>query len=445
MGNKKVLFIVHSFAPPINAGTIRVFKFAKYLNRYGWKVYVICDGDGVKNNIYNEKNLINELGEKVKVQYVPNIIKKFKNRSRIKYKNEIIDKGSEVDTKESILRKAHNKLEKYMVPDSGLFLWNKAAYKYAVKIIKEKKITNMLTSSPIHSTQLIGLKLKRKFKDNINWIADFRDLWSMSPIFELGLAKFKWLNYILERKVLLAADKIVFVSDSIRNEIIKNFNVNFKTGKLCTITNGFDAEDFQELENHKSNKFKNNMRLKISYIGTILGPRVNNNYIKGIGDFIDNFINKNKDISDISFNFIGEFDKIILNKINNLNTDKIKVVPFVKYKKALEWMRNSDVLVMILTNDKEGTMAFTGKFFEYLLVGKPILALVPEGEVSKIIRKYNLGEVANPDDEQEISNAILRLYKKYKSENLRVKRNKELFKKFDRKELTKRLEQLLDC
>lgn len=221
---------------------------------------------------------------------------------------------------------------------------------------------------------------------------------------------------------------------------MRNFNINFKSHKLHTITNGFDAEDFQELENHKSNKFKNNMRLKISYIGTILGPTVNNNYIKGIGDFI----NKNKDISDISFNFIGEFDKIILNKINNLNTDKIKVVPFVKYKKALEWMRNSDVLVMILTNDKEGTMAFTGKFFEYLMVGKPILALVPEGEVSKIIRKYNLGEVVNPDDEQEISNAILRLYKKYKSENLRVKRNKELLNMFDRKNLTKKLENLLD-
>lgn len=432
---------MYGFPPPINGGTIRVFKFVKYLNRFGWEVHVICEGDGVGNSIYNKKDLMNELGEKVKVHYVPNIVRKFRNRNRTKYTDKIIGKDSQViNGKESILRKTYNRLEEYVVPDFRLFSWNKVASKYAIEMIRQEKIRNVVTCSPIHSTQLIGLKLKRKLKDNINWIADFRDLWSMSHVFRLGLARFKWVNYILEKKVLFAADKIVFTSDSIRNETMRNFNISFKSHKLHTITNGFDAEDFQELKNHESSKFKPNTELKISYIGTILGPMVSNNYIEGIAKFI----RKNKDISDISFNLVGKFDKIILDKVNSLNMDKIKVFSFVEHQKALEWMRNSDVLVMILTDDKEGAMAFTGKFFEYLITEKPILALVPEGEVSKIVRRCNLGEVANPDDEQEISDAIERLYKRYTEGNLKVNRNEKLLNIFDRKNLAKKLENLLD-
>ena len=44
--------------------------------------------------------------------------------------------------------------------------WNKYAYKKAVEIIQNEGIKIIITTSPPHSTQLIGLKLKK----NLNLI-----------------------------------------------------------------------------------------------------------------------------------------------------------------------------------------------------------------------------------------------------------------------------------
>ncbi|MEJ2628853.1 MAG: hypothetical protein P8078_09880, partial [bacterium] len=63
----------------------------------------------------------------------------------------------------------------FFIPDARVG-WNGFAYRKAKDIIKKYKIDTIITTSPPHSTQLIGLKLKKKF--NIPWIADFRDPWT---------------------------------------------------------------------------------------------------------------------------------------------------------------------------------------------------------------------------------------------------------------------------
>src|SRR5690554_8223668 len=47
-----------------------------------------------------------------------------------------------------------------------------------MEIIAKEDIYNVITTSPPHSVQLIGLKLKTQLKNKINWIVDFRDPWT---------------------------------------------------------------------------------------------------------------------------------------------------------------------------------------------------------------------------------------------------------------------------
>ena len=63
----------------------------------------------------------------------------------------------------------------FVLPDARRG-WNRFAFRAAVKVIREKKIEYVITTSPPHSTQLTGLKLKRDL--NIKWIADLRDPWT---------------------------------------------------------------------------------------------------------------------------------------------------------------------------------------------------------------------------------------------------------------------------
>ena len=75
----------------------------------------------------------------------------------------------------------------------------------------------MVTSSPPHSTQLIGHALKKRFP--ITWIADLRDPWTYIYYYK-KMNHTVWAKNIddrYERAVLEKADKIVVVSDFIKH------------------------------------------------------------------------------------------------------------------------------------------------------------------------------------------------------------------------------------
>lgn len=57
---KQVLFITAGFPPNLSIGTIRPYKFAKYLDCFGWEVTVLAQG--YKNKQINlDESLIDEL------------------------------------------------------------------------------------------------------------------------------------------------------------------------------------------------------------------------------------------------------------------------------------------------------------------------------------------------------------------------------------------------
>ena len=141
----------------------------------------------------------------------------------------------------------------FFIPDSRKG-WIDFAYKKAIEVLEIENIDTVITTSPPHSTQLIGLKLKETL--NIKWIADLRDPWTDIYYYKSMLhtkwAKRKDLNY--EKGVIEKSDKIVVVSDSIKQLLINKSNL-IQESKIHVIPNGFDEEDFSVSSTNKNNKF----------------------------------------------------------------------------------------------------------------------------------------------------------------------------------------------
>ncbi len=72
---------------------------------------------------------------------------------------------------------------------------------------------------------------------------------------------------------------------------------------------------------------------------------------------------------------------------------------------ALALQRSADVLV--LTTSRHSSEA-TGKLFEYLAAGRPILALAEGNEAERIVRETRTGVVVPPDDVDAIADALHR-------------------------------------
>ena len=74
---------------------------------------------------------------------------------------------------------------------------------------------------------------------------------------------------------------------------------------------------------------------------------------------------------------------------------------------------------MIPEADGRGKGVLSGKVFEYIAVGRPILAIVPpDGAAAELIRETGAGVVAPPDDPAAIRAALDELHARWRDGGL---------------------------
>lgn len=430
----KVLLVANDFLSPMHGGNIRARKFAKYLSRYGCDVHVVCKA-GVPVTQPIEGNEDDLQGITIhRVDAITGTIRKHIRRSnplaKVRQNSVLGTDSTQKARRPNFGMHIIDKLERYCVPDFERYNWSKRAIRVSLQVIEHHDIRNVVTTAPPFSTHMVGLRLKTSLGEKLNWIADFRDLWTLSPNFTFGRKSLFFWHKSLEARVLRDADHLVFVSSGILRHTRWAFQtIDFKS-RASVVTNGVDLEDFNCARLASTNKARG---VKITYLGTVFGPRIRNSFPEGIAHFISQFGRTRA-----SFKFIGSFDQRFQSRLMNVAGGVVTIAPFVTSSEALIEMSESDVLSVMLTDDLEGSIALTGKFFEILAAKRHVLALVPEGEISHIVRANNIGEVARPSKPEEIAKAIDRIC-------VRVERGEvvtvpdELIKGFDRSMLARQI------
>ena len=375
---KKVLVITYYWPPSGGAGVQRWVKFIKYFKNQNIDPYIISVDPDFASYPVIDKSLINDIPENTNVYLTKtnepySIYKKINN-------NQTPYAGFANEGRPNFLQKIARFVRgNFFIPDSRKG-WNDFAYKKAVKVLEKENIDTVITTSPPHSTQLIGLKLKETL--NIKWIADLRDPWTDIYYYKSMLhtkwAKRKDLNY--EKGVIEKSDKIVVVSDSIKQLLINKSNL-IQESKIHVIPNGFDEEDFSVSSTNKNNKFL------LSYVGTITK------------DYPLDSIKKSITNLNINLEFTGKADhptKHLLNEIAGFNNH-------VKHKESINLLLASDMLLLVIPKIANNKGILTGKLFEYLGARKPILCIGPrDGDAAKIIQECKAGKTFDFSDENGI-------------------------------------------
>jgi len=211
----KVLIVTYYWPPSGGAGVQRWLKFSKCLPEFGWNPIILTVDPAYAAYPVTDFSLKGDLPESVKVYSTPainyfGIYKKDKSR--------IPSAGFANNTDNSIKGKILRFIRgNFFLPDPRKG-WNKYAFKKACELIETEGIKNIITTSPPHSTQLIGLKIKNKYRA-IKWIADLRDPWTDIYYYKQFYPTFisKYIDQKLEESVLKNADKIITVGDSLKN------------------------------------------------------------------------------------------------------------------------------------------------------------------------------------------------------------------------------------
>ena len=411
----KVLIITYYWPPAGGSGVQRWLKFVKYLQEFGIEPVVYT----VDNVIYpkEDKTLLHEVSENITVLKQPI----WEPTDLLFWKKDKPQKsGISNVSKSGLLSFVRGN---FFIPDPKLF-WVKPSVNYLQKYLDSNKIDTIISTGPPHSMHLIANKLRQK--NNIKWIADFRDPWSdlyyNKDFNQLSFVKNK--NKKLEEAVLKNADCVLTVSNSLKEEFSKT------TNRVEVITNGFDNEVITENNIIKDTKFT------ISYIGLL--PKQSNPRV--LFKVLKELCSRNKDFkNDLKLNFIGDISDEVKTEIsNNQLNENTNFVGYVNHNKAIEYQKKAQVLLLLIPNIEKSKGILTGKLFEYLTAKRPILAIGPEeGDLSEILKETNSGIIVDFDDEKKISSEILKLYNQYKEGSLKVQSKN--IEKYHRRQLSKKL------
>ncbi|HEY8103893.1 MAG TPA: glycosyltransferase family 4 protein [Gaiellaceae bacterium] len=379
----KVLLVSLYWPPAGGGGVQRPLKFAQYLPALGIETHVLAPDD--PKWIHEDADL------RVPTQA-------WVHRARY-----VGPKGrrpaEELHGKEGVERAlvlARLASRRLLVPDENVS-WNLTAIPAAIRIARREKIDVVITTSPPNSIHFVGAAVRKA--TGAKWVADLRDSLVAHPhrrSESLAVRAKEKVDVGVARLVARSADAITCVSEAIAEEA-RSFSPR---GKVATISNGCDFDDFAGLD------YTPGKRFRITHTGSFFGKRDPRPFLTALDE----------SGLDVEARFLGDFrssDRVWAQE-RGLE-DRLQLIPYAPRQAALELQRDSEALLLLIPEaGGRGKGVLSGKVFEYLAAERPILAAVPpDGAAAELIRETGAGVVAPPDDVEALKAALVELHERF--------------------------------
>lgn len=432
---KRVLIITYYWPPSGGSGVQRWLKMSKYLPENGWQPFIYT-ADGAEYPVEDlslEKDVASE-AEIIRRPIVEpySFYKKFLGiKKDEKIKAGFINEGKKKSAwKENISIWLRGNL---FIPDARCW-WIKPSVRYLKKYLQKNPVDAIISTGPPHSMHLIAKELHKKF--NIPWIADFRDPWTDIDFFsELKLTKRSLKkHHRLQYQVLTEANKVVTVgwdwAKGLESHGAKD---------VAVITNGYDF-NIEELKT----KSDLSQSFTMSHVGIVGAARNATKFWEALGELIKDE-NQSEFSNLLKIRLIGQVDNSVLISIKeNKLENHVEIIPYIPHEKVIIEQSSSQVLLLFVNNSPNAKGILTGKIFEYMASGRPILAIGPkDGDTAIILDETKSGVIVDFEDKEGMKKVILDLFEKYKDNQLLTKEN-ESVKKYSRRALAKEYVNLIE-
>lgn len=423
---KKVLIVTYYFPPAGGPGVQRWLKFVKYLPDFQLEPIVYIP----QNPTYPivDEGLLSEVSDQLIILKHP-IWEPYRLASlfsKKKIKNISAGIIPSVKKQTRLERLALFVRGNLFIPDARVF-WVKPSVAYLKDYCQSNDIDTIITTGPPHSLHLIGLALQQQL--GIKWVADFRDPWTTIG-YHKALKLLPWAKQKhkrLEQQVLHAADAIIVTSASTKTEFEA-----LTSQPIAVITNGYDSATAPSTQL--------DAKFSLAHIGSLLSAR---NPI-ALWESLAELLQEVPDLaSHLQLKFIGTTSQEVKDSLAKFSlTTYAQDFGYVSHQEAVRHQKESQVLLLIEIDSPETKLILPGKLFEYLVSGRPILAMGPEGsDFASIITETQTGAFFMYDQKTAIKNYLSSCFAAYKTATLQS--NAVGVEKYARKNLTEQLARLL--
>jgi glycosyltransferase involved in cell wall biosynthesis len=286
-----------------------------------------------------------------------------------------------------------------VVPDLSLVGWIPFVLARALGLARRERFDCVITTSPPPSTHLIGRALQLA---GTPWIADLRDGWTFDaprPPWPTGIQDA--VDAALERATLARADSVVAVTEPIAADLERRLG-----RAVATITNGFDPDERPS----DSAPAVDPGRHSLVHTGRLnVVGRSPQAFVDGLHEYLRRRPDGARHLEVVLAGPVSADQERLLSdpRLDGL----VRSLGSLERPAALALQRQADTLLVLAEGNqlRPARSIATGKLFEYLGAGRPVLVLGVESEAARIVAGVGAGTAVRGDDPGEIASALERL------------------------------------
>jgi glycosyltransferase involved in cell wall biosynthesis len=427
---KNLLIIAPYFVPRRRVGALRPFRFASHLAVSGWNISVVTIGSGEMPTPEEKKSL-----EKMNILEISPPFDRTKNSGEIAA---VAGNSKSNNKKSTLMDKSGNLIDRHTPLDTWIYLFRLRYGKIRTFAAKQNPDAVWATGDP-WSGLWLGEKLSGDL--NIPFVADFRDPWTLSGLnLRDRSAWSESADRRFEERILRHASKVIFTSGATAELYKRHYHL--PSWKVKVICNSYsDLIEHKTLPTSETIRFEND-HFHILFLGRFrrLSPAT------AIINVLERLYEKDtQTASKIRIHSFGKMWDEDIQRVKKAGIKKIfKMHKPVNPQHIGSVLENADLL-MVSTAPERDTI-IPAKFWEYLSVGKPVLAISRNEEIRGILSKAGGGVFFRPDQVEETADFISRMM--ISKENRTVfpvpEINVEERKKFGSGETSRQLGQTLE-
>lgn len=437
--SQPVLMICQAFPPTGGPGVQRSAKFAKYLPRSGWQP-VVWSATHLRQ-LPEDGSLLTDL---------PNELTHYRSRplthasihegfmrplKRIRLEGPRLSRMvTSVDWR---VERGLRWFASRMIPDECV-VWALSSVLPLLRVIRRERIKLLYsTYSPI-SNHLLARWLKRL--TGLPWVADYRDLWIDDFCYSPRSRVRGWVERRLQGSLLAEADAVVGVSPGQTDVLARH--VPSQRSKFFTVSNGVDHEDFDRIDRPGARERIHGPpgRFLLTFTGLFVSNRIDAGFLDGLGQFARWVVEQR-----------GRFELRIVGGVSQEMRERLtrEGIPlaatgYLPHHGAIEQMIAADVLLLITPSGHNASGFMTGKLFEYLASGRPILLVGPgSGAARKLITDCGAGICVTPRSDQ-VFTALQRVWSAWRTGSLRSGCTARHLAPYTRQHLAEKLAEIFD-
>ncbi|GAC1319378.1 MAG: glycosyltransferase [Chloroflexota bacterium] len=459
-GRRRVLLVAHHFPPSGGSGANRALAMATFLREYGWEPTVLTVG--TQWAIARDESLLAEVPADVRVVRT----RSFEPRARgavgavgavvartgafvgAVAARTTVGGGARQERPTAAarelawagLRRAGAEARRHVghlkrFPD-GHAGWIPSAVAAGLR----EPFDAIYTTSGPFSSHVIGMLLA--LSRGTPWVAELRDGW-----FEWNRAIFPdypaWravLESRLESSAMHRADRVVLVTERMADAFRRQYP-DVPTEHFAVVSNGFLPRDRAEAS--ESAQPDVHASVTLLHVGALYYGRS----VASLLHALRRALESRPDASvSIRLDLLGMLDAAADAEVRASGlTEHVRVLGQVDHATALAAMRQAHVLLLVANTTPGAEATVPGKLFEYLVSGRPILALTPEPSSTRDVLHMTGGAyLARPNDVEGIACSLRRAI-----DDVRAKRasppKAEAVAQFDRRHLAAEMARILDA